>query len=107
MTEDVRGRELRLSKSAPTVVLEGKLVAPWVAELRPACEKAKADLAGRELVIVVKNLLAINQAAEHVLLELMKDGVKFQCCDVYSRQVVRELARKFRRNDQGQRDETS
>jgi hypothetical protein len=33
------------------LVVEGKLLAPWVAELRSACEKARADLRGRELVI--------------------------------------------------------
>ena len=33
------------------VVLEGKLLAPWVTELRTACEKARADLQKRELVI--------------------------------------------------------
>ena len=82
------------------VVLEGKLVAPWAAELRPACERAKAELGGRELVIVVKNLLSINQAGEHALMQLMKEGVKFQGCDVFSRQVLRELARKIRRNEQ-------
>ena len=33
------------------VVLEGKLLAPWVTELRTVCEKARADLQKRELVI--------------------------------------------------------
>ena len=33
------------------VVLEGKLLALWVTELRTVCEKARADLQKRELVI--------------------------------------------------------
>ena len=80
--------------------MEGKLVAPWTAELRPACEKARADLDGRELIVVVKNLIAINQTGEQVLLQLMKDGVKFQGCDVFSKHILRELARRIRRDGQ-------
>ena len=33
------------------VVLEGKLLAPWVTELRTVCEKARADLQKRELAL--------------------------------------------------------
>ncbi|HTC94696.1 MAG TPA: hypothetical protein VK699_14745 [Terriglobales bacterium] len=82
------------------LILEGKLVTPWAAELPPACEKAKADLEGRELVVVVKNLVAINEAGEHALLQLMKDGIKFQGCDVFSKHILRDLARRVRRNTQ-------
>lgn len=87
-------------RSQRQLVLEGKLIAPWTAELRPACEKAKTDLEGRELVVVLKNLIAINQAGEHVLRQLMEEGVKFQGCDVYSKHLLRELARRIRRNRQ-------
>lgn len=80
------------------LVLEGRLVAPWTAELRPACEKARADLEGRELVIVLKNLIAINQAGEHVLLQLMEEGVKLQGSDVFSKRILKELARRTRGN---------
>jgi hypothetical protein len=80
------------------LVLEGKLIAPWAAELRPACEKAKADLGDRDLVVEVKNLTAINQAGENVLLELMKEGVKFRGCGVFTKQMLKELARRVDRN---------
>jgi hypothetical protein len=76
------------------LVLEGKLIAPWAAELRPACEKAKADLGDRELVVEVKNLTAINQAGENVLLELMREGVKFRGCGVFTKHLLKELTRK-------------
>ena len=32
------------------VIVEGKLIAPWTAELRNACQEARADLGDRELV---------------------------------------------------------
>jgi hypothetical protein len=33
------------------LIVEGKLIAPWAAELRNACQQASADRRGRELVI--------------------------------------------------------
>ena len=79
------------------LVLEGKLVAPWANELRPACEQAKASLHGREFVVEIKNLTAINQAGENVLLGLMKDGVKFRGCGVFTKHLLRQLARRVNR----------
>lgn len=80
------------------LVLEGKLVAPWATELRTACQAAKADLNGRELVVEVKNLTAINQAGENVLLELMKEGVKFRGCGVFTKHMLKQLASRVNRN---------
>lgn len=80
------------------LVLEGKLVAPWAAELRTACQKAKTDLKGRELLVEVKNLTAINQAGENVLLELMKEGVKFRGFGVFTKHMLKQLASRVNRN---------
>ena len=74
------------------LVVEGKLVAPWADELRPACEKAKADLGERELVVEVKNITTINQAGENVLLELMHDGVKLRGFGVFTKHMLKQLA---------------
>ena len=54
------------------VIVEGKLIAPWVAELRSACGRARADLEDRELIIDLKNITAVSQEGENLLLELMK-----------------------------------
>jgi len=88
------------SRNQRRLVLEGKLIAPWADELRTACVTARSDLEGRELVVEVKNLTAINQAGENVLLELMQQGVKFRCWGVFTKQVLKELARRVRRNGQ-------
>lgn len=81
------------------LVIEGKLVAPWADELKAAYEKANADLDGRELVIDLKNLTAISPQGEDVLQELMMAGVKFRRCGVFTKQVLREVARRLRRNE--------
>jgi|SRR5215469_8401388 len=84
------------SRNQRRLVLEGKLIAPWAEELRTACEVARSDLDGRELVVEVKNLTAINQAGENVLLELMQQGVKFRSCGIFTRHVLKVLARRAR-----------
>ena len=78
------------------LIVEGKLVAPWVTEFTTAYEKAKADLHGRELVVDLKNVTAINPEGESVLLQLMSEKVKFQC-GVFMKEVLRQLAGKSQR----------
>src|ERR1700751_1383329 len=80
------------------LVLEGKLVAPWAQELKPAYQEASADLNGRELVIDVKNVVAIGEDGENVLLELMKAGARFRCAGVFTKHVLKRLALKIRKN---------
>jgi hypothetical protein len=82
------------------LVIEGKLIAPWAAELSSVGRKSTADLNGRELVIDVKGLTAINEDGENALLELMKEGASFRSCGVFTKQVLKRLARKIRRNAQ-------
>ena len=82
------------------LIVEGKLIAPWAAELIKACEKARADLHDRELVVEVKNMTAIGQQGENVLLALMNDGIKLRACGVFTKQVLKELARRARRRAQ-------
>jgi hypothetical protein len=62
------------------LVLEGKLMAPWAAELRNECREAAADLRGRELVIE-------------------------RSSGVFTKHVMKRLARKIRGNVQEQRDD--
>jgi hypothetical protein len=74
------------------LVLEGKLIGPWAAELRFACEVAKTDLPAGGLLIDMKSVTAISQEGESVLLELMKSGIKFRCRGVFTRHVMKQIA---------------
>ena len=80
------------------LVLEGKLTAPWAAELSSACDKARADLNGRELVIEMKHITAINQEGEDVILDLLNSGIKVRGDGVFTEHVMKELTRRARRN---------
>jgi hypothetical protein len=84
------------SRTQRRLILEGKLVAPWTAELRTFCEKTRADLNERALVIDIKQLTAISQEGENLLLELMKDRVVFRC-GVFTKHFLAQLARRLRR----------
>ena len=82
------------------LIFEGKLVAPCTTELRTFCEKARADLNERALVIDIKQLTAISQEGENLLLELMRDRVAFRSCGVFTKHVLAQLARRLRREMQ-------
>jgi hypothetical protein len=80
------------------LILEGKLIAPWAAELRRACEEAKADLRGRELVIEMKHLTTISQEGENVIVDLLRCGIKFRSDGVFTKHVLKQLRRRTNRN---------
>jgi hypothetical protein len=82
----------------PRLIVEGKLVGPWAAELRGACENACTDLFGRKLVIDMKHLTAISQEGENVLFELIQKGVKFRCHGVFTKHVLKQVARRANGN---------
>lgn len=80
------------------LIVEGKLIAPWAAELRSACAEARVDLGGRELVIEMKHLTAISEEGENVILELINEGNKFRCKGVFTKHVLKELTRRANRH---------
>ena len=86
------------------LLLEGKLIAPWATELRTACEKAKTDLDGRELIVEMNNVSAISHEGENVLLELLSEGIKFRCHGVFTKFILKQLARRARANVQGAKE---
>jgi hypothetical protein len=77
-----------------TLILEGELIAPSIVEFRNTCKRAKADPKHRELVVQIRNLTTISQEGENLLLDLMNEGVRFQCSGVFTRQVIRQLFRR-------------
>jgi hypothetical protein len=77
------------------VIVEGKLIAPWAAELMSACQTARTGLQDRELIVDLRSLTAIGPEGEDVLLQLMHEKVKF-ICGVYMKEVLKQLPRKTR-----------
>jgi anti-anti-sigma regulatory factor len=88
----VEGRKQR------RLVVEGRLVTPWSDELKATCQTARSGLDGRELAIDLKNVTTISQEGENLLLELMKQGVRFRGCGVFTNEILKQVARRLRRN---------
>ena len=86
------------SRTERRLVVEGKLIAPWVSELRTAWKAANGEIAGRALVVHVGNITVISQEGENALFELMREGAKFRCSGVLTKHLVREFARRRKRN---------
>ena len=80
------------------LLLEGKLIGPWAVELARVWRQATADLNGRALIIDVKGLTAISEDGENVLLDLMKEGASFRSSGVFTKQVLKRMARTIRRD---------
>ena len=86
------------SQTQRRLVLEGRLIAPWVAELKTSCASVKAELHGRELVIDIQRVTVISQEGENALLELMKEGVRIRSRGVFTKHVLQQLARRSKKN---------
>jgi hypothetical protein len=86
------------SRNQRQLVLEGRLIAPWVAELRTAWKRAQTQLDGRELVIDMGNVMVISQEAENTLLQMMNEGARFRCSGVLTKHVVQQLMRRSKKD---------
>ena len=76
------------------LILEGKLVEPWLGELREVCRNASETLKGRKLVVDLTDVTVIGCEGEGTLSELMQQGVKFSCGGVLVKHLVNQLARR-------------
>src|SRR5260370_25371795 len=85
------------TRSQRTLVVEGTLVGPWIAELRTSWRNACQELGRRKLVIDLRNLTTISRAGEDAIFELMKEGAKFSCGNVLTKHVLKQLAGKKQR----------
>ena len=75
------------------LVLEGKLVEPWVSELERYWRTAGEGLEGRKVVIDLRNVTVISQEGKNTLSTLMQEGAKFACEGIHNRHVLRQLRR--------------
>ena len=80
--------------SRRTLIVEGTLVGPWVAELGRTWTNANQDLDTRKLLIDLRNLTAISREGEDAIFDLIKEGAKFSCGNVLTKHVLKQLARK-------------
>lgn len=78
------------------LVLEGTLVYPWTEEVESAWRSAVEQLNGQELIVDLTNVTLINGDGENTLFKLMRDGAKFSGGGIFTKHVLRQLARRCR-----------
>jgi anti-anti-sigma regulatory factor len=78
------------------LVLEGKLIEPWVAEFKRAWQEANESPNGSTLVIDLGDVTVISSQAEKVLLEIRREGGQFVCGGILNKHLVRQIDRKCR-----------
>lgn len=84
------------TKSERRLVVEGKLVEPWLAELRRTWSDAGEGLQGRKLIVDLENVTVISREGENGIYELMQEGARFSCGGVLTRHLVKRLAHRCR-----------
>src|SRR5260370_33936565 len=80
------------TKSERRLVVEGKLMEPWLTELKRTWSGAGEGLQGRKLVIDLQNVTVISREGENGIYELMQEGARFSCAGVLTRHLLKRLA---------------
>jgi hypothetical protein len=74
--------------------LEGRLVHPWVSELKSSWTKTETARLERKCVVDLTGVSFIDKSGEKALAELCKEGAKLIATGVYTRHVVHNIERK-------------
>jgi anti-anti-sigma regulatory factor len=86
---------LRLSRIAgthptPTIKLEGKLLEPWVDEVRQAC--AAGTESSSSISLDLSALAFVDAAGEGLLRDLIGQGIEVVACSGYVAELLRSSA---------------
>jgi hypothetical protein len=75
-------------------ILQGSLVAPWVAELETSWKNSRSSHEARKRVVVLSEVTRIDDRGEKVLREMKNAGVELIACGVYMKHVVEEISNR-------------
>ena len=78
------------------LILEGTLVHPWTEEVEKAWRGVASGASERKPIIDLQNVTAINRDGEETLYKLMTEGALFRCVDVFTKDVLKRVARIVR-----------
>jgi len=76
---------IRTLDGRPMLRLEGRVIGPWVMELRRACERALTD--GARLALDLSEVTFVDQAGLELLCALGQRGVAFDCSGFVAEQL--------------------
>jgi len=76
-----------------TLVLEGKLTDPWLAELEQTWREVRLLNDQATVAIELKDVTAISEKGQQLLRQLRSEGAKVTCCrGIFTKHVVKQLA---------------
>ena len=71
--------------------LQGRLVAPWVGELRKSWKAAKQTQEGRTCVVDLNDVTLIDEGGEKLLRTMAREGVQLIGNGVFTKNLLEEL----------------
>jgi hypothetical protein len=71
--------------------LAGRLVGPWVGELRASWKKAHRNQSGQICVVDLNEVTFIDKGGERLLRKMSKEGVQFVASGSYTKHVLDQL----------------
>ena len=74
--------------------LEGRLVQPWISELKSNWARTETARRERRCVVDLTGVTFIDKSGEKALAELSKEGAKLIATGCYTRHVVHNIERK-------------
>ncbi len=71
--------------------LHGRLVAPWVSELKASWKRKHETAQGRRCIVNLDEVTFIDKSGERMLRSMSKQGAQFVASDLYVKDVVDRL----------------
>jgi hypothetical protein len=72
-------------------ILQGRLVGPWVGELRTCWKKTHRDHGGRTCIVDLSDVTFIDKGGERLLRTMSKGGAQFIATGIYIKHVLDQL----------------
>jgi hypothetical protein len=72
-------------------ILQGRLVAPWVNELKTSWKRARSAIRSRRCIVNLDEVTFIDKRGERVLRSMSKQGARLVARDVYVKHVLNRL----------------
>ncbi len=78
-------------------ILQGRLIAPWVNELKASWKRAHRTAQGRTCIVNLDEVTFIDKSGERMLRSMSNEGAQFVASDVYVKDVLDRLKGKSSR----------
>lgn len=79
-------------ESQTTLVVEGKLVGPWVDELEKTWDGIRTLDGKRKVVLDLMDVTLVSEQGQELLRQMMTAGTTFKCCrGVHTKHLVKNL----------------